>query len=99
MTGSTTTSPTSPRRSAARTTSRRRSTPSTASCRRSDPRAMTLRVRWAAGIVVLAVTGALVAPAGASTPRAKRRAYEETIHLTVDDLQDYWATELPALYG
>ena len=60
---------------------------------------MTSRVRWAAAIVVLAVTGALVAPAGASTPRAKQPAYEETIHLTVDDLQDYWATELPALYG
>jgi predicted metalloprotease len=60
---------------------------------------MTSRIRWAAGIVVLAVTGALVAPAGASTPRAKQPAYEETIHLTVDDLQDYWATELPALYG
>src|SRR4051794_18172319 len=106
MTGSTTTSPTSPRRSAARTTSRRRSTPSTASCRRSDSRAMTSRIRWAAGIVALALTGALVAPAGAaaasvpaSAPRAKPPASEETIHLTVDDLQDYWASELPALYG
>src|SRR5882724_7181264 len=105
MTGCTTTSPTSPRRSAARVTSRRRSTPSTASCRRSDPPAMSSRIRWAARIVALAVSGALVAPAGAaaaaavhaSTPRAKQPAYEETIHLTVDDLQDYWATELPAL--
>jgi predicted metalloprotease len=57
--------------------------------------------------VGLAFLGALVAPAGAaaaaavpaSAPREKAPAYEATIHLTVDDLQDYWKTEMPALYG
>ena len=37
--------------------------------------------------------------AAVSTPQAKSPRYEETIHLAVDDLQDYWTTELPALYG
>jgi predicted metalloprotease len=58
--------------------------------------------RWAAGFAVVMVLGALVAPsgvAGASEPRAKASAYEETIQLAVDDLQEYWGRELPALYG
>ncbi|HEY3671829.1 MAG TPA: neutral zinc metallopeptidase [Acidimicrobiia bacterium] len=66
-------------------------------------------VRWAAGIVTVVVLGALVAPGapvgiaaastGAWVGRAKEPAYEETVRLTVDDLQDYWANELPTLYG
>jgi predicted metalloprotease len=61
--------------------------------------------RWAAGIVALAVVGALAAPVGAAAaaPLARhleqRPAYEQTIRLTVADLQDYWESELPALYG
>ena len=59
--------------------------------------------RWAAGLVAVAVLGALVASpgvAGAAAPRAKQEpAYEETIRLAVADLQDYWRSELPALYG
>ncbi len=63
---------------------------------------MTARTRWAAGLVALTVVGALVAPASAgvaSSPRAKEPAYESTIRLTIADLQDYWGSELPALYG
>jgi predicted metalloprotease len=63
---------------------------------------MNARTRWAAGLAAVAVLGALGATAGgaaAGAPRAKAPAYEETVHLTVDDLQDYWATEMPVLYG
>jgi predicted metalloprotease len=61
---------------------------------------MTRGVRWAAGLVALAVLGALVAPsASAAVARAKPPAYESTIRLTIDDLQDYWASEMPTLYG
>ncbi|HLM19355.1 MAG TPA: neutral zinc metallopeptidase [Acidimicrobiia bacterium] len=59
-------------------------------------------VGWAAGIVATTALAALVPAAGvasASVTRAKEPAYEETVRLTVDDLQDYWASELPALYG
>ena len=55
-------------------------------------------------VLVLAALTALAVPAGvaaapAAVPRAKQPAYEETIRLTVADLQDYWGRELPALYG
>jgi predicted metalloprotease len=63
---------------------------------------MNARARWVGRLAVIAVFGALVATpgvAGADTPRAKEPAYEETVRLTVDDLQDYWGRELPALYG
>lgn len=49
----------------------------------------------AVGVIV-----ALVSPsAAAAGARAKEPAYRETIELTVDDLQEYWADQLPALYG
>ena len=63
---------------------------------------MNARPRWAAGLVALIVVGALVAPASvpvASAARAKEPAYESTVRLTIADLQDYWGSELPALYG
>src|SRR6185436_5157018 len=61
-------------------------------------------MRGRPGRVVVALTAALavIVPtsrAGATVPGAKRPAYERTIELTVDDLQDYWAGEMPALYG
>jgi predicted metalloprotease len=51
--------------------------------------------------VAIVVLGALVTPiaAGAARPRAEEPAYRETVRLTVDDLQEYWGSELPALYG
>jgi predicted metalloprotease len=63
---------------------------------------MTVRVRWAAALVATTALAPLVGPArlaSASMTRVKEPAYEETVRLTVDDLQDYWTTELPALYG
>jgi predicted metalloprotease len=62
---------------------------------------MSARTRWAAGVVavVAVLVAAPAALARASTPTAKEPAYEETVRLTVDDLQEYWAGELPALYG
>jgi hypothetical protein len=52
-------------------------------------------------VVILAVALALGAvtasgPA-AATPRAK--PYAGTVRLTIADLQDYWATTMPAVYG
>ena len=56
-------------------------------------------LRWAAGVLALTVPAVIITPA-AAVPRAKKEpAYEETIRLTVADLQDYWGSELPALYG
>ncbi len=55
-----------------------------------------------AALVVAVVATALAAGVArpiAATARAKEPAYEETIRLTVADLQDYWGTELPAIYG
>jgi predicted metalloprotease len=62
---------------------------------------MTWRSRWVALVVALAVAAALVAPVGvaAAAPRAREPAYKSTIRLTIADLQDWWASELPALYG
>jgi predicted metalloprotease len=63
---------------------------------------MTARTRWAAGVAAAAVAVALVADAGgagAGVPEAKQPAYEETVELTVDDLQEYWADALPVVYG
>ena len=54
------------------------------------------------GVVVAVVAAALAAGVAspiAAAARAKEPAYEETIRLTVADLQDYWGTELPAIYG
>jgi predicted metalloprotease len=59
---------------------------------------MSRRARQVAG--VLAVVACIIPTSVASAaPRAKQPAYEETIHLTIDDLQDYWTEELPVLYG
>jgi len=51
------------------------------------------------GLLVAAVVSATTIPAGAALPRAKEPAYVETVRLTVDDLQDFWGSALPALYG
>jgi predicted metalloprotease len=63
---------------------------------------MSARHRWRAGLAALGVLATLVVPTGVAsgaTPRAKEPAYRETVRLTVDDLQEYWADQLPALYG
>jgi predicted metalloprotease len=49
-------------------------------------------------LVVGAVTGATIGDLGAA-PRARQAAYAGTVRLTVADLQDYWAEQLPELYG
>jgi predicted metalloprotease len=50
-------------------------------------------------VVAVALLTPVTAAVAAGTPRAKQPAYETTIKLAVDDLQDYWTDELPALYG
>jgi len=56
--------------------------------------------------VLVVLVAALVVPAGAAgatTPGSVRRAaapgYEQTISIALADIQDYWSTEFPALYG
>jgi predicted metalloprotease len=50
-------------------------------------------------LAVLATAGTTGGVAGAAAPAAKPPAYEQTVTLTVADLQDYWSDELPQLYG
>ena len=63
---------------------------------------MSARARWTTGVLASVLAGALAGPVGAVTAaavRGKAPVYEETIDLTVADLQEYWGSELPALYG
>jgi predicted metalloprotease len=58
--------------------------------------------RWAVGTLLVAVVAACALPevvATAAPGADPKRPYEQTVHLTVADLQDYWSRELPALYG
>jgi predicted metalloprotease len=55
-------------------------------------------VRRALAVVLVAVcAAATTGGAAGGTPRAK--GYAGTVRLTVADLQDYWANELPEIYG
>ena len=50
-------------------------------------------------LVTLATVSATVAGGGVAGASPRARSYAGTVRLTVADLQDYWSTELPELYG
>jgi predicted metalloprotease len=54
--------------------------------------------RWAIVVAVALVVSSGGAVASARVA-ARAKPYEETVRLTLADLQDYWATTMPAVYG
>ncbi|HUV10183.1 MAG TPA: hypothetical protein VMX12_04335, partial [Acidimicrobiia bacterium] len=68
--------------------------------------------RLIAALLAVLALGAIVAPAApaqsddpqlfeedASTPAQRTKAYEKTIAVAIDDIQDYWEVAFPDVYG